>query len=44
ENVRGIVSHDNGKTFKIIRKILEEELGYSFYYKVVKTYPPPPGS
>ena len=36
ENVRGIVSHDNGKTFKIIRKILEEELGYSFYYKVVK--------
>ena len=36
ENVRGIVSHDNGKTFKIIRNILEEELGYSFYYKVVK--------
>ncbi len=36
ENVRGIVSHDNGKTFKVIRNILEEELGYSFYYKVVK--------
>ncbi len=36
ENVRGLVNHDNGKTFKIIRDILEEELGYSIYYKIVK--------
>lgn len=36
ENVRGLVSHDNGRTFKTIRSILEEELGYSFYYKIVK--------
>jgi DNA (cytosine-5)-methyltransferase 1 len=36
ENVRGIVKHDNGKTFKLIREILEDELGYSFYFKVVK--------
>lgn len=36
ENVRGIVKHDNGKTFKVIREILEDELGYSFYFKVVK--------
>lgn len=36
ENVRGLVNHDNGKTFKIIRDILETELGYSIYYKVVK--------
>ena len=36
ENVRGIVKHDNGRTFKIIRKSLEDELGYSFYFKVVK--------
>ena len=36
ENVRGIVSHDNGKTFKIIRDTLEKELGYSFYFKVVQ--------
>ena len=36
ENVRGIISHDKGKTFKVIRNVLEEELGYSFYYKVVK--------
>jgi DNA (cytosine-5)-methyltransferase 1 len=36
ENVRGIVSHDNGNTFKTIRNILENELGYSFYFKVVQ--------
>ena len=36
ENVRGLINHDNGDTFKIIRQILENELGYSFYYKVVK--------
>lgn len=36
ENVRGLVSHDNGKTFKTIYEILENELGYSFYYKIVQ--------
>ena len=36
ENVRGIVNHDNGNTFKIIREIIENELGYSFHYQVVK--------
>lgn len=36
ENVRGIVNHDGGKTFKTIRSILEDELGYSFYFEVVK--------
>lgn len=36
ENVRGIMNHDNGNTFKTIREILEVELGYSFYFKVVK--------
>ena len=36
ENVRGIVKHDNGNTFKVIRNIIENELGYSFYYQVVK--------
>lgn len=35
ENVRGIVNHDNGNTFKVIQRILTEELGYSFYWKVV---------
>jgi DNA (cytosine-5)-methyltransferase 1 len=36
ENVRGLVNHDSGRTFKIIRDILENELGYSFYHKIVK--------
>ena len=36
ENVRGLIKHDNENTFKVIRNILENELGYSFYFKVVK--------
>jgi len=36
ENVRGIVNHDNGNTFKVIRDTIENELGYSFHYQVVK--------
>lgn len=36
ENVRGIVNHDDGRTIKIIREILQDELGYSFHLKVVK--------
>ncbi len=36
ENVRGIINHDNGKTFDLIRNILERDLGYSFYYQIVK--------
>ena len=35
ENVRGLVNHDRGKTFKLIRENLEE-LGYSFYYQIIK--------
>lgn len=36
ENVRNILSHDNGNTFTTIKNILEEDLGYSFQYFVVK--------
>lgn len=36
ENVRHLLKHDNGKTFKIIKKTMEEDLGYSFYHKIVK--------
>lgn len=36
ENVRGLINHDKGKTFQIIREILEKELNYSFYYQIVK--------
>lgn len=36
ENVRGIINHDNGKTFKKIKSVITDELGYSFNYKIVK--------
>jgi len=36
ENVRHLLKHDNGKTFEMIKKVITEELGYSFYYQVVK--------
>jgi DNA (cytosine-5)-methyltransferase 1 len=35
ENVRGLLTHNNGETFKTIQKVIED-LGYSFFYKVVK--------
>lgn len=36
ENVKNLVSHDNGKTFKIITEALEAE-GYHFRYKVLNS-------
>ncbi|MDE0723755.1 MAG: DNA cytosine methyltransferase [Alphaproteobacteria bacterium] len=36
ENVRHILKHDDGKTFDTIKRILTEELGYTFDYKMVK--------
>lgn len=35
ENVKNLVSHDKGNTFRVIKKVLEEELGYHISYKVV---------
>lgn len=35
ENVRHLVKHDNGRTFEIIKKNIDD-LGYSFFWKVVK--------
>lgn len=35
ENVRGLLTHDDGKTFKTIQNSIHQ-LGYSFHYKVVK--------
>lgn len=35
ENVRGLFTHDNGKTFEIIKNTINE-LGYNMYYKIVK--------
>ncbi len=34
ENVKNLVSHDKGKTFKVITKTLKE-LGYSIHYRIV---------
>ncbi len=36
ENVRHILKHDDGRTFKIIQDYLERQLGYTFHYQVVK--------
>lgn len=35
ENVKNLVSHDKGNTFAIIRRVLEEELGYHISYRVI---------
>jgi len=35
ENVKNLMSHDKGNTFRIIRKTLEEELGYRIFPMVV---------
>jgi DNA (cytosine-5)-methyltransferase 1 len=36
ENVRHLLNHDDGKTFATIKKIIEDDLGYSFYYRIIK--------
>ena len=35
ENVKNLMSHDNGNTFKVIRKTLEQELGYTIFPLVI---------
>lgn len=35
ENVKNLISHDKGKTFKVIMRTLEEELGYHVDYRVI---------
>jgi DNA (cytosine-5)-methyltransferase 1 len=35
ENVKNLVSHDNGKTFSIIMQTLEEQLGYVVHWAIV---------
>ncbi|MHB0967053.1 MAG: DNA (cytosine-5-)-methyltransferase [Bellilinea sp.] len=35
ENVKNLVNHDKGNTFKVIKKTLEDELGYYINYKVI---------
>lgn len=35
ENVKNLKSHDKGRTFKTIHKILTKDLGYYVYYRVI---------
>ena len=35
ENVKNLLSHDKGNTFKVIIETLEKELGYVVHYKVI---------
>jgi DNA (cytosine-5)-methyltransferase 1 len=35
ENVKNLVSHDNGNTFKTILNVLRDELGYEVHYRVI---------
>ncbi|MDO4224827.1 MAG: DNA cytosine methyltransferase [Bergeyella zoohelcum] len=37
ENVKNLVSHDKGNTFKVILNTLQEDLGYKVFYKVLNT-------
>lgn len=37
ENVKNLVSHDNGNTFKTIIETLEQKLGYKTFYKILNT-------
>jgi DNA (cytosine-5)-methyltransferase 1 len=35
ENVKNLRSHDKGNTFKVIQNVLEKELKYKIFYKVI---------
>lgn len=37
ENVKNLVSHDKGRTFKVIVEVLEEKLGYKVFYEVLNS-------
>ncbi len=36
ENVKNLLNHDKGRTFSIIRSVLQEELGYEFHYRIIE--------
>lgn len=39
ENVKNLVNHDGGRTFKVIRDVLELELGYRISFRVIDAKP-----
>ncbi|TPG04039.1 DNA (cytosine-5-)-methyltransferase [Sphingomonas oligophenolica] len=39
ENVKHLKRHDQGRTFEVIRKTLEDDLGYAISYRVISSAP-----
>lgn len=39
ENVKNLKSHDKGRTFEVIRRTLEDDLGYHLYTKIIDAKP-----
>jgi DNA (cytosine-5)-methyltransferase 1 len=39
ENVKHLKRHDRGRTFEVIRRTLEEDLGYAISYRVISAAP-----
>ncbi len=37
ENVSNLINHDNGRTFNTIKQVIEGELGYQLFYKVINS-------
>ena len=37
ENVKGLVNHDKGRTFRVILETLEQKLGYNVFYEVLNS-------
>lgn len=35
ENVKNLQSHDKGRTFEVIRRVLSQDLGYSINFKII---------
>ena len=35
ENVKNLLSHDKGRTFQVVRDVLESQLGYDLHYAIV---------
>jgi DNA (cytosine-5)-methyltransferase 1 len=35
ENVKNLMSHDKGRTFDVIKRTLEKELGYHIHYRII---------
>lgn len=39
ENVKNLINHDKGRTFKIIHEVLTKDLGYHVHWKVIDAKP-----